>query len=108
MAASITHRITGVALYFGTFLLTAWVVALVTNQAFYEKISACLGSIFGQIVMFLWAVAVLFHLFNGLRHLLWDGPNIGFDPKTASTWSIFNYLIAIVGAGGLWAAAYML
>ena len=31
MAASITHRITGTALYFGSFLITAWIVALATN-----------------------------------------------------------------------------
>lgn len=108
MAASITQRITGVALYFGTFLLTAWMVALVTNQTAFECISACIGSVFGQIVMFLWAVAVLFHLANGLRHLLWDGPHIGFDPKVASIWSVFNFVFAFVGAGALWAAANLL
>jgi succinate dehydrogenase / fumarate reductase cytochrome b subunit len=103
--ASITHRITGCALYFGTFLIAAWIVALATHATWYPMIEDILFSWFGSIILYLWAVAALYHLVNGIRHLLWDGPAIGFDPKTASVVSIFNYTVAFLGAAAIWAAA---
>lgn len=105
MLASITHRITGSALYFGTFLIAAWLIALASGREAYEAVEAIVFSIFGQVILFLWAVAVLFHFANGIRHLLWDGPGIGFSPKVASQVSIFNYAFAILGAVALFAAA---
>ncbi|MFN4025769.1 MAG: succinate dehydrogenase, cytochrome b556 subunit [Hyphomonas sp.] len=105
MLASITHRITGSALYFGTFLIAAWLIALASGREAYETVEAIVFSVFGQIILFLWAVAVLFHFANGIRHLLWDGPGIGFSPKVASQVSIFNYVFAILGAAALFAAA---
>lgn len=104
MAASITHRITGVALYFGTFLITAWLVALATNASCYSVIESVISAWYGHVILFLWAVAVLYHFANGIRFLLWAGPNIGFDPKTASTVSVFIYLFAIIGAAAMFAA----
>lgn len=105
MLASITHRLTGSALYFGTFLIAAWLIALASGREAYEAVEAIVFSIFGQVILFLWAVAVLFHFANGIRHLLWDGPGIGFSPKVASQVSIFNYAFAILGAVALFAAA---
>ncbi len=115
MLASITHRLTGVALYFGSFLIAAWLVALglppsgdTGVPAAYATIEMIVASPFGQVVLVLWAAAVLYHFANGIRHLLWDGPKIGFDPKTASAWSIFNFTFAILGAAALWAAATLI
>ncbi|MEZ5953609.1 MAG: succinate dehydrogenase, cytochrome b556 subunit [Hyphomonas sp.] len=105
MAASITHRITGVALYFGTFLIAAWLVALATGSDTYGLIETLLFSWFGKVVLYFWAVAVLFHFVNGIRHLLWDGPGVAFGPKAASAFSIFNYTFAFLGAAAIWAAA---
>jgi succinate dehydrogenase / fumarate reductase, cytochrome b subunit len=105
MAASITHRITGVGLYLGTLLIAAWLVALAFSAPLYAKLEWAMQSWWGQGLLFLWAVAVLFHFANGIRHLLWDGPHVGFAPKTASAVSAFNYAFAIFGAAALWFAA---
>lgn len=105
MVASITHRLTGVALYFGTFLITAWLIALATSAEHYALIEGIIASVPGRIILFLWAVAVLFHFANGIRHLLWDGPGIGFTPKVASQVSVFNFVFAVVGAAALTYAA---
>ena len=105
MAASITHRITGVALYFGTFLIAGWIVALATGADCYPAIESLLFSWYGSVILYLWAVAVLYHFANGIRHMLWDGPGVGFDPKAASAVSLFNYTFAFLGAAALWAAA---
>lgn len=101
MLSSITHRVTGMALYFGTFLIAAWLIALANGPEAYSLAESVITSIFGKVVLFFWAAAVLFHFANGLRHLLWDGPRIGFSPKTANQVSIFNYVFAIIGAAAL-------
>lgn len=111
MLASITHRATGVALYFGTVLIAAWLFSLslpmtgAEPPALFGFLQGLMTSVFGQIVLVLWSAVVLFHFANGIRHLLWDGPRIGFDPKTASAWSLFNFVFAAVGAIGIWFAA---
>lgn len=105
MLASITHRITGAALYFGTFLIAAWLVALAMSPDAFATLQGIITSIPGKIILFLWAVAVMFHLFNGIRHLIWDGPGIGFSPKVASTVSTIIYFLAILGAVALMFAA---
>lgn len=112
MVASISHRITGVALYFGSVLIAAWIVALGLPAqaggeapAAYQLIETVIASIPGQILLVLWAAAVLYHFANGIRHLLWDGPGIGFNPKTASMVSAFNFLFAAGGAVAIWFAA---
>lgn len=108
MAASITHRFTGMALYFGTFLIAAWIVALATSAECYPAIEGLVTAWYGQVILYLWTVAVLYHFANGIRHMLWDGPGIGFAPKTASTVSLFNYLFAILGAAAIFAATVWL
>ena len=45
MAASITHRITGVALYFGTFLIAGWIIALATGAECYDAIEGILAQL---------------------------------------------------------------
>lgn len=105
MYGSIFHRVTGVGLYGGAFLIAAWLVALATGPEAYAFVEGIAFSLPGQLLLFLWSMAVLYHLANGLRHLIWDGPGIGFDPKLASMWSIFNFAFAILGAAAVWSLA---
>ena len=112
LAASISHRFTGAANYFGAFLIAAWVFALGLPKAadgsppaFYQLIETVITSIPGQIILVLWAATILYHFANGIRHLLWDGPRAGFSLGTANAVSIFNFVFAIAGAIGIWAAA---
>ena len=84
--------------------IAAWIVALATSAECYGIIQDVVSAWYGQVIMFLWAVAVLYHFANGIRHLLWDGPHVGFDPKTASAVSVFNFLFAILGAAAIFAA----
>lgn len=101
MLASITHRITGAALYFGTFLIAAWLVALAMSADTFAMMQGIITSLPGKVILYLWATAILYHLFNGIRHLMWDGPGIGFTPKVASNVSVVIYTLAIAGAAAL-------
>jgi succinate dehydrogenase / fumarate reductase, cytochrome b subunit len=98
MAASIAHRVSGMALYFGSFLIALWLAALAANPEIHALAREIMTSLFGRVILFLWVAAVLYHLANGIRHLVWDGPGQGFDPKTASTVSAFNFAFAFAGA----------
>ena len=69
---SILHRITGVALVVGTFVLTYWLGAAAYGPGAYTQAQAFLGSWVGSLLVFFWSVALFYHLCNGIRHLTWD------------------------------------
>ena len=69
---SILHRITGVALGFGALLLTYWLVAAASGPAAFATAQDIIGSFFGRLFLFGWTFALFYHLFNGIRHMLWD------------------------------------
>ncbi|MEM6534026.1 MAG: succinate dehydrogenase, cytochrome b556 subunit [Pseudomonadota bacterium] len=108
MAASITHRATGIAMYFGSFLIAAWIISLAAGPEAYGFVETVIQHPLSNIVLFLWAVAVMFHLANGIKYLFWDGPKIGFSPKVASGVAVFNYIFAVAAAAGIFAAAALI
>ncbi len=69
---SIVHRITGVALTFGTLFLTWWLVSAAYGPDAFATAQAFLGSIVGHLLLWGFTFAVFYHLANGVRHLLWD------------------------------------
>jgi succinate dehydrogenase / fumarate reductase cytochrome b subunit len=105
MYGSILHRVTGVGLYFGAILIAGWAVALASGPDVYALFEQVIFSMFGRFVLFLWTLAILYHLANGLRHLVWDGPGVGFSPGVASLWSLANFAFAILGATIIWSLA---
>lgn len=72
MAMSIFHRMTGMALYFGTALLAWWLIAAASGRGYFKFINGLLGSWIGLIVLFGFTWALLHHMLGGLRHFLWD------------------------------------
>lgn len=100
MAASITHRGTGVALYVGNILLALWALSLVVSPALFAPFSALIASPVGTVIFFLYAWALIFHLIGGLRYLYYDRGR-GMAPKTATMMAIVNYLLAFVLAGAM-------
>jgi succinate dehydrogenase / fumarate reductase cytochrome b subunit len=69
---SITHRITGVALAAGTIFIAAWVMSAAAGAASYGGFSYYSHSILGRLLMIGYSWALMFHLCNGIRHLVWD------------------------------------
>ena len=92
MAASILNRATGAALYGGAVLLMGWALALASGPVAYDDYMGLLGSIPGKVVLFGLTLSVFYHLFAGLRHLVWDSGK-GFTPAVAnrSAW------VALIG-----------
>ncbi len=80
MVLSISHRATGIGLSVGALLMTWWLVAAAASDAAFETVQGFLGSWFGVFLLLCWAAALLLHLFQGIRHLVWDA-GYGFDDR---------------------------
>jgi succinate dehydrogenase / fumarate reductase cytochrome b subunit len=98
---SIFHRLTGVALAFGTLLLVWWLVAAAAGPGAFAGVQGFLGSVVGLFLLLAWSASLFYHLANGIRHLFWDA-GIGFDLKTvyASGWAVVAVSIALTA--GAW------
>jgi succinate dehydrogenase / fumarate reductase cytochrome b subunit len=107
MTLSILHRVTGVGLYLGVFLLVYWLSAVAAGPAAYATAEGLLLSPLGRLVLFGFTLSATYHLANGVRHLLWD-VGWGFKPSTATATAWLTLLIALAAAIGVWAAAYWL
>lgn len=102
MAASILHRVTGVALYGGAVLFAIWLMIIAAGPESYAPVGTLLGSPVGQIALYLLVASFAFHLANGIRHLVWDS-GAGFKPSDADLTAWFAILFAIAAPIGLWA-----
>lgn len=104
MATSIMHRVTGCAVGVGTLLMTWWLVAASTSDQAFDRVQWFMGSPVGLFCLFGWTVALMYHFFNGIRHLAWD-VGFGFEKHeyTLSSWSVItatavsSLLIWVVG-----------
>lgn len=77
---SFSHRLSGLFLSLGAVLLVAWLLAAVTEAHAFVYLNGWLGSPLGLALLFVWTLALFFHLCNGIRHLLWDAV-LGFELK---------------------------
>lgn len=98
MAMSILHRATGVALSAALLLLAAFLACLASGPEAYAGFAAFAGSIPVRVLFAAVIVAFLFHLGNGIRHLLWDA-SIGIERAQArSSWKLVVAFVLVGGA----------
>jgi succinate dehydrogenase / fumarate reductase, cytochrome b subunit len=72
MVMSILHRATGVALAFGALLFAAWLGAIALGGEHAETMQGFFASWFGKLCLFGFSACLIYHLLNGIRHLVWD------------------------------------
>ncbi len=72
MLMSILFRATGVALSIGAFALAWWLMAVAAGGEQYARAAALVSSPVGMVLLFGFTLAMVYHLLNGIRHLLWD------------------------------------
>ena len=96
MALSIGHRISGVGLAIGTLLMTWWLVAAALSDGAFAAVQGVLSSVIGVLALMAWTAALIFHLFSGIRHLIWD-IGLGFDNRSYRTsgWTIVVAVVAV-------------
>ena len=101
MVMSIVHRLTGVALYFGTLLLAWWLIAAATGQDYFNFVNGLLGTLPGKLMLLGYTWALMHHMLGGIRHFIWDTGR-GFNLPTVN----FMSWATIIGSLGLTAAIW--
>jgi succinate dehydrogenase / fumarate reductase cytochrome b subunit len=78
---SILHRLTGIALVGGSFVLVWWLIALARGAESYGHFVTLALHPVGQFCLIGWTWSFLYQLLNGIRHLVYDA-GFGFKLKT--------------------------
>ena len=106
MMMSIVHRITGAALYFGTFLLAWWLIAAAAGPAYFDLVDGFFGSFIGRLVLFGYTWALIHHMFGGLRHFIWDTGR-GFEPESREFLAKASIIGSVALTVVIWVIAYI-
>ena len=77
---SIMHRASGAVLATGSLLVALWLVALAAGAAVFNPVADAMRHPLGQLVVFGYSLALVYHGLNGIRHLMWD-LRIGLEIK---------------------------
>ncbi|MDE0045468.1 MAG: succinate dehydrogenase, cytochrome b556 subunit [bacterium] len=86
---SITHRLTGILLSIGIAGLVAWLAAAAAGPDSFEVAREIAGSWPGLLILFIWSLCLVYHLLNGIRHLVWDtGRGLALKPVRVSGWAV--------------------
>jgi len=106
MMTSITHRATGVGLSVGAVILAWWLVCVSNGiDGGYATFMALAGTPVGELILFGVTWALVFHFFNGIRHLAWD-LGYGFPKQISERNSVMILAFSVIGALAIFAAAW--
>lgn len=101
MVMSITHRITGVALAIGSLGLLWVLVSFSMGVEAFSATQDCLNSPLGQLALLLFSTCLMYHLFNGIRHLFWDaGKGYAMTSVYRSGYTVV--VLTIISTLGIW------
>jgi succinate dehydrogenase / fumarate reductase cytochrome b subunit len=96
---SITHRLTGVVLSFAALLLPFFLAAAASGPEAYACVREHLGAWYGQVFLFAVSACLVYHLLNGIRHLVWDtGANLGVRSAEWSGYAVIVLTLLITAA----------
>ena len=107
MTMSIFHRATGSALYVGTVLVAAWLLAMASGPAAYDRVSWFFGSPVGLLILFGYTWSLMHHMLGGVRHLVWDFGH-GMDPGTRIDMARFTLVGSTLLTVLIWAVAFLM
>jgi succinate dehydrogenase / fumarate reductase, cytochrome b subunit len=97
------HRISGVALYFGSLLLVWWLIAIASGPNAYANAQWMMGTLIGRLVLLGYTWALIHHALGGIRHLIWDTIH-GLEPNERE----WLARATIVGSVGLTAILWII
>jgi succinate dehydrogenase / fumarate reductase cytochrome b subunit len=98
---SITHRATGIFLTLGALLIPAVLVAAAVGPDAYQCVQAHLAAWYGQVLLFAISASLIYHLLNGIRHLIWDTGRMLSVPAAKKS-GVIVILLTLIVTAGLW------
>ena len=98
---SILHRITGIALALGGISLVWWLMAIAIGGDAYEFASRQWSSPLGMLFLFGFTLALVYHLLNGIRHLLWDA-GWGYEIPKVYASGLAVFVVGVLLTGLIW------
>jgi succinate dehydrogenase / fumarate reductase, cytochrome b subunit len=101
---SIMHRGAGVVNAIGALGVMWWLVLVASNVDCYAMFMAYASTWYGKCIFFVFSASLIYHLLNGIRHLLWD-IGWGFEISTVATTGKIVVFLAFVLTGLLWFVA---
>ncbi len=104
MLMSILHRATGIILVVGAFAIAWWLLAVAAGGESYASAAACLAHPLGKAALFGFSLATMYHLLNGVRHLLWDA-GWGFEIPEVYRSGYAVFALTVVLTLAIWAVA---
>ena len=98
---SIFHRLTGIFLTLGSFLLVFWFLSISIGENFYNYFQIISSNFIFKAILFFWTLAFFYHLFNGIRYLFWSF-SLGMDLKTVYLSGYIVSLLTIIATIIVW------
>lgn len=89
---SLLHRASGVLLAFAAFGFSWWIMSIAVGGSYAECATAVTSSWLGKLVLFVISLSLMYHLFNGIRHLAWDA---GFGFKIPQVYASGYTVLAL-------------
>ncbi len=103
---SISHRIAGVILFFGTVGLVKFLAILAVFTSLQPLTQWFLKIWIVQGLFLAYGAALFYHTLNGIRHMLWD-LNIGFEPGFIKITGWIILALTLISTFLLWRAIYV-
>ena len=91
---SITHRISGVINLLALILIFFWLLSFSLGENNYELFLLTINSFFGKFILIGFTWSMSFHIFSGIRHLVWDMGYV-FEIKTANISGIIVIIFSL-------------
>ena len=98
---SIFHRLTGIFLTLGSFLLVFRFLSISIGENFYNYFQIISSNFIFKVILFFWTLAFFYHLFNGIRYLFWSF-SLGMDLKTVYLSGYIVSLLTIIATIIVW------
>jgi succinate dehydrogenase / fumarate reductase, cytochrome b subunit len=107
MVMSGLHRLSGMALYFGSLLLAWWLIAVASGPNAYATVQWLMGTLIGRLALLGYSWALIHHALGGVRHLIWDTIH-GLEPNERE-WLARATIVGSLGLTAiLWIIGYMI
>ena len=92
---SISHRFSGTFQYMGNLIIFIYFCAILFGENYHNFANLFFNSLLGKFFLFLYIFSICYHLFNGIRHLIWD-IGFGFEIKNVYYSGYITLISAII------------